>query len=57
MFSLLRIVRLGVAVGVVTVLASVGLNSEAIAQSCTDTGYTYNSSCTGSNNSSGTTVT
>jgi len=52
-------VRVGLAVGIVTVLASVGLNSEAIAQSCTDTGYTYNSSCSNTNNSntSGTTVT
>ena len=57
MFSLVRMVRVGVAVSIVTVLASVGLNSEAIAQSCTTTGYTYNSSCQGNANSSGTTVT
>jgi len=57
MFFLVRMVRVGVAVSIVAVLASVGLNSEAIAQSCTTTGYTYNASCQGNANTSGTTVT
>ncbi len=57
MFSLNRMVRVGLAVGIVTVLASVGLNSEARADACTDSGYTYSSTCQSSANSSGTTIT
>ena len=59
MFSLARMARLALAVGIVSFLVSVGPNGEALAQSCTDTGYSYNASCSNTNNSnsSGTTVT
>jgi outer membrane autotransporter protein len=57
MFSLGRFIRYGVALALVAIIAASAWTSDAIAQSCTQTGYTYNSSCSGNQNSSGTTVT
>ena len=49
--------RYGIAAALLAVLAVSAWTDNAVAQSCTQTGYTYNSSCTGSGNTPGTTVT
>jgi outer membrane autotransporter protein len=57
MFSLGRFIRYGVALALVAIISASAWTGDAIAQSCTQTGYTYNSSCSGNQNSPGTTVT
>ncbi len=58
MFSLGQFIRYGLALALVAMVATSAWTGTAIAQtSCTDTGYTYNASCQGNQNSSGTTVT
>ena len=57
MFSLGRFCRYAFAVALFGMLAVAGWSTDAVAQSCTATGYTYNSSCQGNANTSGTTVT
>jgi len=57
MFSLGHFFRYGLALALAALVAISAWTGDAIAQSCTDTGYTYNSSCSGNQNSSGTTVT
>jgi outer membrane autotransporter protein len=49
-------VRFVVAAGLLLVALVLGTTSEAVAQSCSETGYTYNASCSGSGNAAGTTV-
>ncbi len=57
MFSLGQFIRYGLALALVALVATSAWTGDAVAQSCTTTGYTYNSSCSGNQNSSGTTVT
>lgn len=48
--------RLAWVAALAIVVFALGTASDAIAQSCTTTGYTYDSSCSGNGNSAGTTV-
>jgi hypothetical protein len=51
-----HLVRLAFGAGLAIAAFAFGASQEALAQACSDTGYTYNASCSGNGNSAGTTV-
>jgi len=54
---MLKFARYGIIVALVAMVAAAGWSNDAAAQSCTQTGYTYNSACTGDANKPGATIT